>query len=121
MLLESRRSGTPCFFIALTIASLPVSIASSRRSLENQALIFDFARALATMFTQSREGPAVSDLLVMISMLSPLVSLVSSGANFPLIRAPTHRLPTSVCTLYAKSIGVLLAGSASTSPLGVNT
>ena len=35
--------------------------------------------------------------------------------------APTHLLPTFVCTLYAKSIGVAPAGSSTTSPFGVNT
>ena len=39
----------------------------------------------------------------------------------PLTFAPTVRWPTSVCTAYAKSIGVEPAGSVFTWPFGVKT
>src|SRR6476469_3344600 len=39
----------------------------------------------------------------------------------PFTLAPTVRWPTSVCTAYAKSIGVAPAGSVFTSPFGVKT
>ena len=39
----------------------------------------------------------------------------------PFTFAPTVRWPTSVCTAYAKSIGVAPAGSVFTSPFGVKT
>ena len=103
------------------IDSRPASIASSRRSLENHALIFERARGLLTKLSQSRLGLAVSDLLVTTSTTSPLVSFVSRGTRRPLTFAPAHRLPTSVCTEYAKSTGVDPPGSAITLPFGVKT
>ena len=39
----------------------------------------------------------------------------------PFTFAPTVRWPTSVCTAYAKSIGVAFDGSTFTSPFGVKT
>ena len=39
----------------------------------------------------------------------------------PFTFAPTVRWPTSVCTAYAKSIGVAPAGSVFTAPFGVKT
>ena len=39
----------------------------------------------------------------------------------PFTLAPTVRWPTSVCTEYAKSIGVEPAGRLFTSPFGVKT
>ena len=107
--------------IALAIASLPCSIASSRRSLENHWRILLRARGLLTNPSQSRDGPAVSDLDVKTSTTSPFSSDESSGTSRPLTRAPIVRCPTSVCTAYAKSTGVEPDGSPMTSPLGVNT
>ena len=60
----SRCSGSFCWRIALATASLPRSIASSRRSLENHWRILLRARALLTNWSQSREGPAPSALEV---------------------------------------------------------
>ncbi len=84
--------------IARLIASLPASIASSRRSLANHCRIFVFARGLATNDSQSRDGPAASDFEVKTSTMSPLASGDSSGTSLPLTRAPMQRWPTSVCT-----------------------
>jgi hypothetical protein len=80
------------------IASLPASIASSRRSLANHCLILVFARGDATKASQSRLGPAPSAFDVKISTTSPDSSLRSSATSLPLTRDPMHRLPTSVCT-----------------------
>ena len=101
--------------------SRPASIASSRRSLVNHALILERARGLCTKLSQSRLGPACSPLLVRISTTSPLLSLDSSGTKRPLTLAPAHLIPTSVCTEKAKSTGVDPPGSATTLPLGVKT
>ena len=101
--------------------SRPASMASSRRSLLNQALIFDRARGLLTKFNQSRLGPAFSPLLVTISTTSPLISLDSSGTKRPFTFAPAQRRPTSVWTEKAKSTGVEPPGSATTEPFGVKT
>ena len=90
--------GKPALRICRAIDSRPASIASSRRSLLNQALIFDLARGLFTKFSQSRDGAAESLLFVTTSTTSPLFSRVSSGTKRPLIFAPAHLLPTSVCT-----------------------
>ena len=84
--------------MALAIASLPASIASSRRSLLKYWRIFVRARGLLTKPSQSCVGPAVSDFDVKISITSPLDSVVSSGTSLPLTRAPMQRWPTSVCT-----------------------
>ena len=83
---------------SLVIASLPASMASSRRSLANHCLIFVLARGEATKASQSRLGPALSAFEVKISTTSPDSSLRSSATSRPLTRAPMHRLPTSVCT-----------------------
>jgi hypothetical protein len=83
------------------MASLPASIASSRRSLANHCLILDLARGDATNASQSRDGPAPSAFEVKISTTSPFSSLRSSATRRPLTLAPMHRLPTSVCTAYA--------------------
>ena len=80
----------------LAIASLPASIASSRRSLLKYWRILVRARGLLTNPSQSRVGPAVSDLDVKISITSPLDSCDSSGTSFWFTRAPMHRWPTSV-------------------------
>ena len=93
-----RCRGRPCLRIARTMASLPDSIASSRRSLENHALIFVRARGEATKDSQSRLGPAPSAFEVKISTTSPFSSDDSSGTSLPFTRAPTHRCPTSVWT-----------------------
>ena len=77
---------------------MPFSIASSRRSLENQALILLLARGLRTKVSQSRLGPAPSALEVNTSTESPLASGLSSGTSRPFTRAPTQRWPSSVCT-----------------------
>jgi hypothetical protein len=84
--------------IALVIASLPASIASSRRSLLKYCRIFVRARGDLTNPSQSWVGPAVSDFDVKISITSPLDSVDSSGTSLPLTRAPMHLCPTSVCT-----------------------
>ena len=94
-----RWSGRPSLRMARTIESLPCSIASSRRSLLNHALILDFARGDLTKVSQSRLGPAPSALEVKTSITSPLESSDSSGTSLPLTRAPTQRWPTSVWTL----------------------
>jgi hypothetical protein len=82
--------------IARVSDSLPDSTASSRRSLENHALIFERARGLCTNCSQSRDGPAPSTLLVKISSVSPDESAESSGTSRPFMRAPMQRWPTSV-------------------------
>ena len=79
------------------------------------------ARGEPTNLSQSWDGAACSDLDVRISTRSPCCSREDSGASLPLTRAPIVRLPTSVCTAYAKSTGVDPVGRAMTSPLGVNT
>lgn len=79
-------------------ASLPDSIASSRRSLAKYWRIFVRARGLLTKLSQSWLGPAFSDFDVKMSTVSPLLSVLSSGTSLPLTRAPMHRCPTSVCT-----------------------
>ena len=103
------------------IDSRPASIASSRRSLLNHALIFDRARGLLTKLSQSRDGAADSLLFVTTSTTSPLFNRVSSGIKRPFTFAPAHLLPTSVCTEYAKSTGVEPPGRATTLPFGVKT
>ena len=84
--------------IARVSSSRPSSMASVRRSFENHWRILFRAFGLLTKLSQSREGPAVSDLEVRISTVSPLSSVVSSGTKRPLTRAPIVRWPTSVCT-----------------------
>ncbi|MNW54451.1 hypothetical protein D3C74_320520 [compost metagenome] len=90
--------GRFCLRMALAIAVLPCSTASSRRSLENHWRILLRARGLLTNASQSRLGPAVSDLDVRTSTTSPFSSVESSGTRRPLTRAPMVRCPTSVCT-----------------------
>jgi hypothetical protein len=82
----------------LLIVSLPLSIASSRRSLANHCLILVLARGDATKESQSRLGPAPSAFDVKISTCSPVSSLRSSATSRPFTRAPMHLWPTSVCT-----------------------
>ena len=84
--------------MALTMASLPASIASSRRSLLKYWRIFVRARGLLTKPSQSWVGPAVSDFDVKISMTSPLERVDASGTSLAVTRAPMHLCPTSVCT-----------------------
>jgi hypothetical protein len=84
--------------IALVSASLPASIASSRRSLVNHWRIFVRARDDPTKVSQSFDGPAVGEREVKTSTTSPLLSLLSSETRLPLTRAPMQRCPTSVCT-----------------------
>ncbi len=107
--------------MARPMASLPASIAVSRRSLENHCRILLRARPDLTNFSQSRDGPASGDFEVKISTVSPLPSRDSRGTSRPLTRAPMQRWPTSVCTAYAKSTGVAPSGRAMTEPFGVNT
>jgi hypothetical protein len=83
--------GRFCLRIALAMASLPCSIASSRRSLENHWRILFRARGLLTNVSQSRLGPAVSDLEVKTSTTSPFSSAESRGTRRPLTRAPIVR------------------------------
>ena len=111
----------PALRICRAMDSLPASIASSRRSFVNHALILERARGDLTKLSQSRLGAAFSPLLVTTSTTSPLASGASKETNFPFTFAPIHLLPTSVCTVYAKSTGVDPAGSAITLPLGVKT
>ena len=56
---------------AFTSSSRPVSIASTRRSRENQWRILVRARGVCANCSQSRLGPAPSTLLVKISTVSP--------------------------------------------------
>ena len=109
-----RWSGRFCLRIARASASLPASMASSRRSFENHALILERARGEATKASQSREGPDLSDLEVTTSTVSPDSRRVSRETRRPLTFAPTVRWPTSVCTAYAKSTGVERAGNTMT-------
>ncbi len=90
--------GSPCLRIALAIASLPCSMASSRRSLENHWRILLRARGLLTNVSQSRLGPAVAALEVRISTTSPFCRVLSSGTSRPLTRPPMQWCPTSVWT-----------------------
>ena len=85
----------------------------------NQALILERALGDLTKLSQSLLGAAFSPLFVTTSTTSPLVSGASKETNFPFTLAPMHRLPTSVCTAYAKSTGVEPAGRAITLPFGV--
>ena len=78
--------------------SLPLSSASSRRSLANHCRILAFARGDTTKPCQSRDGPALGALEVKTSTTSPFSSLRSSATSRPLTRAPIQRWPTSVCT-----------------------
>ena len=84
--------------IARAIASLPCSMASSRRSLVNHPRILLRARVLLTNSSQSWLGPASGFFDVKTSTTSPLVSSDSSGTSRPLTLAPIVRWPTSVCT-----------------------
>ena len=77
-------------------SSRPDSMASSRRSRENHWRIFDAARGVAAICSQSRDGPAPSTLEVKISTVSPDDSVESSGTSRPLTRAPMQAWPTSV-------------------------
>ena len=77
------------------------------------------ARDVFTNPSQSRFGRCF--LSVMTSTVSPFLSSRERGAICPLILAPEHWCPTSVWTVYAKSIGVASFGRALTSPSGVNT
>ena len=94
----TRGNDNPFLRADLVKAALPNSIAFSRRSLENHALILDRARGLLTKVSQSRLGPASSSLDVKISITSPLRSSDSNATSFPFTRAPTQRCPTSVWT-----------------------
>jgi hypothetical protein len=82
-------------------------------------LTFDRARVDLIVLSQSRDGFWVGD--VTTSTMSPCRSTWRRGTSFPFTRAPAQWLPTSVCTAYAKSIGVEPSGRAFTSPLGVKT
>jgi hypothetical protein len=82
--------------MARAMAVLPVSVAASRRSLENQCRILLRARALLTNCSQSWLGPASWALEVKISTVSPLSRALSSATRRPLTRAPMVRWPTSV-------------------------
>ncbi len=77
-------------------SSVPVSMASSRRSREYHWRILLAARWVLTNFSQSCDGPAPSTLEVKISIESPEVSRESSGTSRPLTRAPMQAWPTSV-------------------------
>ena len=57
------------------------------------------ARALPVRAKVSQEGLGRALGSAMISMMSPWVSSVRSGTGSPLMRAATHWLPRSVCTL----------------------
>ena len=107
--------------ICRAIDSRPASIASSLRSFENHAFIFERALGDETKLSQSRLGAALGLLFVTTSTTSPFTRIDSSGTNFPFTFAPTHLSPTSVCTEYAKSTGVDPDGSAITLPFGVKT
>ncbi len=74
-----------------------------------------------TILSQSRDGAAPSTFEVKISQVSPESKVESSGTSLPLTLAPMHECPTSVCTEYAKSIGVAPRGSVTTRPFGVKT
>lgn len=94
----SRCIGSPTLRTSLVIASLPASIASSRRSLANHWRILARAFGEPANCSQSRLGPAPSALEVKISTTSPFSSFRSSATSLPFTRAPMHRWPTSVCT-----------------------
>ena len=92
-----RWTGSPSRRIALMTSSRPWATMSSRRSRENHCLILLVARWVATMSSQSRDGPPPEPpLAVKISTVSPEASLVSSGTSRPLTRAPMQAWPTSV-------------------------
>ena len=93
-----RCRGRWCLRRARVSASLPFSMASSRRSLENHWRILLRARGDCTNFSQSWDGPACSDLEVSTSTQSPCWSSEDSGTSLPLTRAPMVLCPTSVCT-----------------------
>jgi hypothetical protein len=96
---DTRRcSGIAVRRASRVIASLPASMASSRRSFANHCLILVLARGEATKVDQSRLGPAASAFEVKISTTSPDSSLRSSATSRPFTREPMQRLPTSVCT-----------------------
>ena len=59
-------------------------------------LNIDVARDEATIWSQSRDGPADGDFDVKISTVSAEDSWVSSGTSRPFTRAPMQRWPTSV-------------------------
>ncbi len=84
--------------MARAMASLPCSIASSRRSLVNHCLILLRARALFTNASQSLLGPLSGFFDVNTSTTSPVVSGFSRGTSRPFTLAPIVRWPTSVCT-----------------------
>ena len=89
---EVRRGGPPC-----AMASLPLSSASSRRSLANHCRILAFARGDTTKPASPRRA-GVGALEVNTSTTSPFSSLRSSATRRPLTLAPIQRWPTSVCT-----------------------
>ena len=68
-------SGRPSRRSARASSSRPFSMASSRRSRENHWRILLRARVEATIWSQSRDGPAVGDFEVKISTVSALAQL----------------------------------------------
>ena len=91
-------NGKPSFRIPLVSVSLPISMASSRRSCEKWCLILARALGEATKFNQSFEGDASRDLDVKTSTTSPEFSVLSRGMIRPLTLAPIVLCPTSVWT-----------------------
>src|SRR2546426_12031738 len=81
---------------ALPICDFPSSTLWCRRSTFSHWWILLLAREVLTKVSQSWLGLWAG--LVRISTMSPLDRSVLRGTSFPLIRAPTQRWPTSVCT-----------------------
>src|SRR2546427_3664170 len=96
-------------------------MASVRRSRENHWRILLRARGVATICSQSREGPAPSTFDVKISTVSPEARTESSGTRRPLRRAPIHAWAASGWVGDAKSIGGAPVGHVLTLPFGVET
>ena len=104
-----------------TRSSRPVSTRSSKRSRENHCFTLLFAFGETTKFAHSSDGAASSAVDVRISHVSPEFKRESNETSRPFTRAPMQVCPTSVCTPYAKSIGVASSGRAITRPFGVKT
>ena len=86
----------------------PSSIASERRRPLRYWRIAERAFAVTTKFTH--DGFGIAPFAVTISTVWPLRSTVRSGASRRSTLAATQRLPTSVCTAYAKSTTVAPRG-----------
>src|SRR5690348_11489522 len=77
----------------------------------NHRSICSRACGVLTKSNHSWDGPAVIGVWLMTSTSSPSIRVEDSGMRRPPRRAPTQPWPVSVLNVYARSTGVLPAGS----------